>query len=110
MPGVPGAIGGPASLPPGVTAPTGPPAIETNYYYRAGLTPGEWPAKPLVSDHDALHNERANVLFTDGHARRLPLGEWRATGLKPIDEMWAPAMPGMGGMGMPGPPGGMGAP
>jgi len=88
------------------------PAAMTSYYYRAGHTPNEAPAAPLVSDQDLAHNGHANVLFSDGSLKRPAEAEWRGYGFRPLGEVWPPAaqtppgmmpgtMPGMGG-----PPGG----
>ena len=92
-------------------------ATRTSYYYRAGHTPDESPAVPLVSDQEPTHNARANVLFSDGGVKRLAEAQWRQQGFRPLPEVWPPtarpqpgAMPGMGGMPgggpPPGPPGG----
>ena len=95
--GPPPGMGG---MPGGGMPPLGPSVVGTNYYYRAGMAPSEWPAAPMVSDQDTHHNNRANVVFTDGHAGRMGADEWARAGFKPVSELWVPAAP-MGGMGMP---------
>jgi prepilin-type N-terminal cleavage/methylation domain-containing protein/prepilin-type processing-associated H-X9-DG protein len=91
-------------------APQGGPT--TNYYYRAGHTRDEAPSAPIVSEHEVAHQDRANVLYSDGHVRRLREADWRALGFTPLRDLTAPPGMGMGGMpgGMPGmPPGAPGA-
>jgi len=108
----PGGAVPPAFILPKVPLPMG-------YYYRAGRRPDEAPSRPLLSDQKLVHNDRANVLYTDGHAAVLAEPAWRALGFKPLEEVWPPEpyrdrsapgtgmMPGgMPGMGGPGPPGG----
>jgi prepilin-type processing-associated H-X9-DG protein len=69
--------------------------IATNYYYRAGHQPGESPAAPIVTDQALHHNERANVLYTDGHATSLAEQGWREAGFKPIEEILNPDLEAM---------------
>lgn len=85
----------------------------TSYYYRAGHTPGEAPAAPIVSDQDLHHNKHANVLFSDGSLKRLAEAAWRGHGFRPLSEVWPPGaqtapgmMPGSGGSPPTGPGGG----
>ena len=60
----------------------------------------------MLSDQDLHHSDRANVMWSDGHARRVGPQEWRDLGFGPIDEIWPPGDqngeavgPGMGGGG-----------
>ena len=64
--------------------------VATSYYYRAGHTRDDAPSAPIVSDHRPDHSEHANVLYSDGHARRLAEQEWRGAGFQPIEEIWPP--------------------
>jgi len=122
MPGPPGGppgMGGPGGMPgpPGGTPkmhptqgslippppPGQPPPVMTGYYYRAGHTRDEAPAAPVLSDQTLAHNERANVLYSDGAVKRLRELEWRAAGFRPLGEVWPPAPYGPAGpLGMPG--------
>jgi len=117
-PGPPGAPPGPPEPPPrGPPPPPGPPPPEeetpaeeilyTNYYYRGGRRHNQTPRGPLVSDHEALHNDRANVLFSDGAIVSVPEADWRDLGFRPIDEIrqerYPQRYPGPR-MGPPGPP------
>jgi len=85
--------------------------VTTTYYYRAGHTRDDAPSAPILSDHYLVHSDRANVLYSDGHAERLTESGWRGLGFKPIADLWpppgsrrpAPTGPGPGGiMPMPG--------
>jgi len=89
----------PPPLPPpssGPPPPPGPPLQEadfseeilyTTYYYRAGRHHNELPRAPLVVDHEALHNNQANVLFSDGGIATLPKAEWEQLGFQSIEEI-----------------------
>jgi len=115
-PGMPGAPGmgtapqEPAEEPEGETkAP-----IMTNYYYRAGHRSNESPSVPVVTDQAPHHNGRANVMYSDAHAKSLPEEAWRQLGFTPLEELLQPPPvggdPGPEGLGMgaPGPPAGGG--
>jgi len=106
----PPAMGPPLPPKPNEAGAASPPM--TAYYYRAGHSPNEAPAAPVVSDQDLTHNGHANVLFSDGSLRRPAEAEWRGYGFRPLSEVWPPVaqaqagmMPGTGGM-----PGGGGPP
>ena len=89
----------PPPRPMGPPPPPGPPAkppqeegadaelICTSYYYRAGHRHNELPRVPLVADHEALHKQRANVLFSDGGIETLAESAWQDLGFRPIDDM-----------------------
>ncbi len=64
--------------------------IATNYYYRAGHERGESPAAPIVTDQALHHNERANVLYTDGRAKSFGEQAWRGAGFRTIEEILNP--------------------
>ncbi len=116
-PGPPGAPPHPPGPPPGPPPP--PPEEETpaeevlytGYYYRGGRRHNQTPRGPLVSDHEALHTDRANVLFSDGAIESLSEADWRDLGFRPIDEIrqerypkrYPQQYPGPG-IGLPGPP------
>lgn len=61
--------------------------VTTSYFYRAGRSLDAAPAKWLCSDHDPLHNERANVLFTDGAVKRVHNDWWAEMGFRPAAEL-----------------------
>jgi prepilin-type processing-associated H-X9-DG protein len=90
------------------------PPLTTNYYYRAGHRPNESPSVPVITDQAPHHNERANVMYSDGHAKTLPEQVWRELGFTPLEELLEPppaegdAGTGAPGMGAPGAPGGGG--
>ena len=116
MPGAPGAgMGAVGAGQPKEESEEGPRApITTNYYYRAGHRPNEAPSVPIVTDQALHHNERANVLYSDGHAKSLPEQVWRELGFTPLEELLQPPpaeedadMEGLE-TGAPGPPGGGG--
>ena len=69
--------------------PVPPGAVFTSFYYRAGRMHNQTPLAPLCSDHESVHNGRANVLFSDGAVKSLPEGPWREWGFVPIDEILA---------------------
>ena len=100
--GMGGGMGTPMSSPP----PVPPDVLKTSYYYRGGHGPSEWPSVPVTSDQELMHADRATVMFSDGHSRRMSADEWREHGFRPISEVWPPpgsnapgsGMPGMGGM------------
>jgi hypothetical protein len=47
------------------------------YYYHAGLTTDSPPNAVLVTDREAGHMLRANVLYASGRVRAVPEAEWR---------------------------------
>lgn len=104
VPGIP--MGGPAHAPPEGQGEV----LTTSYFYRAGRSLDAAPARWLCSDHDAHHNEHANVLFTDGAVKRVHKDRWAEMGFRPAAELmvrhgWGPPAGPM--MGPPGaPPGG----
>jgi prepilin-type N-terminal cleavage/methylation domain-containing protein/prepilin-type processing-associated H-X9-DG protein len=67
-----------------------PPPLLTWYYYRAGHRRDEAPSAPVLSDQDLHHSNRANVVWSDGHARRVGPQEWHDLDFRPIDELWPP--------------------
>jgi prepilin-type N-terminal cleavage/methylation domain-containing protein/prepilin-type processing-associated H-X9-DG protein len=81
--------------------------LETSYYYRAGRSHNELPRAPLVSDNDTRHNNRANVLFSDGAIEALPESDWRKWGFVPLKEIQAAHNPPPAAR--PAPPAGKGA-
>jgi prepilin-type N-terminal cleavage/methylation domain-containing protein/prepilin-type processing-associated H-X9-DG protein len=81
------------------------PPIMTNYYYRAGHRAREAPAGAILSDRALHHNERANVMYADGHTKSLPELPWRGLGFRPIDEILEPSSEETGSP-LPGMPGG----
>jgi prepilin-type N-terminal cleavage/methylation domain-containing protein/prepilin-type processing-associated H-X9-DG protein len=88
-PGMPGAQPWPPTEP--VSQDSQP--ITTCYYYRAGHTRDKAPAQPVLSDHTLVHNEYANVLYSDGSVKRLREPEWRAVGFRSVEELWPPPPP-----------------
>ena len=62
--------------------------LTTNYFYRAGrdlnLAPSAW----VCSDHSPVHNEGANVLYTDGAVRRVPATAWYAAGFRAASDVY----------------------
>lgn len=110
-PGAPGGPGGPPgggpagpagappkpqSLAPGgariVFTQGGPPQpqddrLKTSYYYRAGRAHNQTPRAPLCTDQSCLHNDRADVLFSDGSLKSLTEAPWRALGFLPLAEI-----------------------
>ncbi|MGC9320434.1 MAG: hypothetical protein ACP5KN_20540, partial [Armatimonadota bacterium] len=61
--------------------------LVTNYYYRAGRRHNGLPPAVLVADHEPAHNDRANVLMSDGAIRSLPEPRWRQMGFRTPDEI-----------------------
>ncbi|MCE5240924.1 type II secretion system GspH family protein [bacterium] len=81
-------------------------ALRTSYYYRAGRAHNETPRAALCSDQSCLHNDRANVLYSDGSLKSLIEGPWRAEGFVPLDEIRQQRAAAAGACGPPGPGGG----
>ena len=77
----------PPPAPPPAAGATGP--LETSYYYRAGRRHNELPRAPLVSDNSLRHNNRANVVFSDGAIEGVPESDWRKWGFLPLAEVEA---------------------
>ncbi|MBU0607995.1 MAG: DUF1559 domain-containing protein [Armatimonadetes bacterium] len=108
-PGGPPAGAGPPVGPPGCPPPPppssrapGPPQIVfvqdpgpqwpegtmmTCYYYRAGRIHNQTPRGPLCSDQSCLHNDRANVLYSDGSLKSAMEATWREQGFAPLTEV-----------------------
>ena len=63
--------------------------IMTAYYYRAGRRHNQTPLAPLCSDHEPRHNDRANVLFSDGAVKLISEGPWRELGFEKPEEISA---------------------
>jgi prepilin-type processing-associated H-X9-DG protein len=79
------------------------------YQYRGGLRATAGGHAPVATDQWLLHNDMANMLFADGHARIVSAGEWQGYGFSPKGPPGSPGAAGMGAPpGMPG--GGPGAP
>lgn len=91
----PGAPAGPQSLAPegprvvftqgggglqGSSKPRAEGILYTAYYYRAGRRHNQSPRAPLCSDQSLVHNDRANVLYSDGSLTALPDFRWRSEG------------------------------
>jgi len=85
-PGPPGMVGSHAEGEP--TEPVVQP-IMTGYYYRAGRRHNQTPLAPLCSDHEPIHNARANVLFSDGAVKLISEGAWRELGFETPEEISA---------------------
>lgn len=98
--GGPGPGGPPGGYPPPHYA-----GLMTCYYYRAGRSHNQTPRAPLCSDQSCLHNDRANVLFSDGSLKSLTESPWRALGFLPLAEI-EQSRPPMSGPAHKGGPGG----
>lgn len=61
--------------------------LRTAYYYRAGRLHNQTPRAPLCSDQYCVHNDRANLLYSDGSLKSLPETPWRAQGFVPLAEI-----------------------
>ena len=115
MPGGPGMMPG-GAMPGDGSGMPGPDeaetTLETSYYYRAGRSLDQTPARWLCSDNDAHHTDSANVLFTDGGIKRVPTAHWAGMGFQPARELmaerygWEPPQPYYGGPPQGPPPGG----
>ncbi len=125
VPPPPGEPGPPPGMgePPAHPGPKLPPeayenALKTDYlYHGGGRAHNEMPVAALVADSEPAHNERANVLMSDGAITSVPEGRWKALGFG--EELpgylfyLAPPPPGEPGMppgAEPSPPPGEGAP
>ncbi|MCK4323301.1 MAG: type II secretion system protein [Armatimonadetes bacterium] len=75
--------------------------ITWSYYYRAGHRHNELPVVPLVTDSGLRHQEKANVMFSDGGLGLLGEQDWRALGFRPLEEIIAERNPPPGMMGPP---------
>ena len=102
----------PDAGPPLIMTQPGPPSptpadlglLQTSYYYRAGRRHNQLPRAPLVSDHQPLHSDRANVLFSDGAIESLTEADWRRWGFQKVDEVRAAqSLPPIGPPGRPKP-------
>ena len=97
------------SLPPGsASQAASEEALRTCYYYRAGRAHNETPRAALCSDQSCLHNDRANVLYSDGSLKSLVEGPWRAEGFVPLEESRRQQRAAAAGPGGPPGPGGGG--
>lgn len=70
------------------------PVLTTGYYYRADRRHNDLPLGPLVADHAPEHNDRANVLMSDGAIRGVDECSWRAMGFRTLDEIQEERHPG----------------
>ena len=114
--GPPGAgpPGGPGSPPTGPQpklgkGPPEPPSdgrMMTCYYYRAGRAHNQTPRAPLCSDQSCVHNDRANVLYSDGTLKSVTEAPWREQGFVPLAEAQQQRLRAAGGPGPCGPGGG----
>ena len=59
--------------------------LQSSYYYHSGLRYNLGPLLPLVGDSSPRHNERANLLFTDGSIRSVAGTYWL--------QLWLPLVP-----------------
>jgi prepilin-type processing-associated H-X9-DG protein len=69
------------------SGPPTPPAgvLPSGYYYHEGLRYNVGQLLPLAGDSQPRHNERANMLFTDGSIRSVTAQYWL--------QLWQPLMP-----------------
>ena len=83
--------------------------LKTSYlYHGGGRRHNAMPLTGLVADSDTRHNERANVLMSDGAIRSVSESEWLELGFGEELPEYLFAQPAWGdGMGMPGMPPGM---
>jgi prepilin-type N-terminal cleavage/methylation domain-containing protein/prepilin-type processing-associated H-X9-DG protein len=58
----------------------------TTYLYRAGRRLDQSPARWVCSDLSLVHNESANVLFSDGGVKRVNQAAWFALGLREVKD------------------------
>jgi prepilin-type processing-associated H-X9-DG protein len=73
--------------------------LKTSYYYRAGRRHNQTPRAPLCTDQSLPHNDRANILYSDGTLISLTESRWRAEGFVPLTELQQGASPpGPGGL------------
>ncbi|MGE5531512.1 MAG: type II secretion system protein [Bacteroidota bacterium] len=71
--------------------------LKTSYYYRAGRRHNQTPRAPLCTDQSLPHNDRANMLYSDGTLISLPESRWRAEGFVPLAEFEQKETPRGGG-------------
>lgn len=61
--------------------------LKTSYYYRAGRTHNQTPRAPLCADQSCLHDDRANVLYSDGSLKSVTRSAWQAQGFITPEEI-----------------------
>ena len=61
--------------------------LMTCYYYRAGRSHNQTPRAPLCTDQSCLHNDRANILYSDGSLKSLHGVPVAGLGFLPLQEI-----------------------
>lgn len=77
--GPPGELGIDPGMEPGME-PEDDGTLKTGFIYRGGRSHNQAPLAALVADSEVRHNDRANVLMSDGAIISIPEGHWRALG------------------------------